>query len=304
MSIPSDLFTPVQQSGKAAETINRPSTTLWQDAWRRFKMNPLAMSGLAVLILITLLAIIGPFVSPYDFSTNNLEIVNQGVSKAHIFGTDDLGRDIFTRVMYGLRISLLIGFGSVAINLTIGIFYGGIAGYVGGKLDNFMMRLIDVIFSVPDLLYVILLMVWLGAGLQNIFIVLGVLNWVPMARIVRGQILSLREREFVLAARTLGADTNRLLTKHLLPNSIGQIIVVAALQIPSAIFLEAFLSFIGLGVQPPMVSLGSMAAQGRLNIPSYPFALVFPAATIAILMLAFNFVGDGLRDAFDPKMRK
>lgn len=303
MSIPSDMFTPLEQQGKA-EVINRPSTTLWQDAWRRFKKNPLAMAGLITLGLIVLFAVVGPFLTPYDYRTNDLTSTNLAPSREHPFGTDGLGRDILTRVMYGLRISLAIGFGSVAINLTIGIFYGGIAGYFGGKLDNFMMRIIDIIFSVPELLYVILLMVYFGAGLQNIFIVLGVVNWVPMARIVRGQILSLREREFVLAARTLGADTKRLLTKHLLPNSVGQIIVVAALQIPAAIFLEAFLSFIGLGVQPPMVSLGSMAASGRLNIPSYPYALVFPAVTIAILMLAFNFVGDGLRDAFDPKMRK
>lgn len=303
MGLPADAFTPIQQNLKT-DVINRPSTTLWQDAWRRFKMNPLAMAGLYVLGIIVLIAIFGPFFSKYNYYTNDLMNSRLTPSLAHPFGTDELGRDILTRVIFGLRISLLIGFGSVLINLTIGIFYGGISGYFGGRVDNVMQRIIDIIYSVPDLLYVILLMVTLGAGLQNIFIVMGLVNWVPMARIIRGQILALREQEFVLAARTLGADTKRILMKHLLPNSIGQIIVVAALQIPSAIFLEAFLSFIGLGIQPPMVSLGFMAAEGRMNIPSFPFALFFPAGTIAILMLAFNFVGDGLRDAFDPKMRK
>ncbi|MCO1603033.1 ABC transporter permease [Desulfosporosinus nitroreducens] len=303
MSISVESFSPLQQ-GLKAEGINRPSTTLWQDAWRRFRKNPLAMGGLTVLALIILFALFGPFFSQFDYKTNNLMATNQYPNWIHPFGTDELGRDILTRSMFGARISLLIGFGSVAINLTIGIFYGGISGYKGSWLDNFMQRIVDIIFSIPDLLYVILLMVTFGPGLRNIFIVLGLVNWVPMARIVRGQILTLREQEFVLAARTLGADTKRILIKHLLPNSIGQIIIVAALQIPAAIFMEAFLSFIGLGVQAPMVSLGSMASDGRMNIPSYPYSLIFPAAMIALLMLAFNFVGDGLRDAFDPKMRK
>jgi len=303
LSIPVESFAPLQQ-GLKAEAINRPSTTLWQDASRRFRKNPLAMGGLTILALIILFALFGPFFSHFDYKTNNLMATNQYPDWIHPFGTDELGRDILTRAMFGARVSLLIGFGSVAINLTIGIFYGGISGYMGGWLDNFMQRIIDIIFSIPDLLYVILLMVTFGPGLRNIFIVLGLINWVPMARIVRGQILTLREQEFVLAARTLGANTLRILIKHLLPNSIGQIIIVAALQIPAAIFMEAFLSFIGLGVQAPMVSLGSMASDGRMNIPSYPYSLIFPAAMIALLMLAFNFVGDGLRDAFDPKMRK
>jgi len=303
MSLPIEMFTPVKQDSKL-ETINRPSTSLWQDAWRRFKSNPLAMGGLIVLTLIILVALFGPFFSDFDYASNNLMNARELPGWTHPFGTDELGRDILTRVMFGTRISLLIGFGSVLINLSIGIFYGGISGYFGGRVDNVMQRVIDIIYSVPDLLYVILLMVTLGAGLQNIFIVLGLVNWVPMARIIRGQILTLREQEFVLAARALGSNTSRILTKHLLPNSIGQIIVVAALQIPAAIFLEAFLSFIGLGIQPPLVSLGYMAAEGRMNIPSFPYALIFPAVTIAVLMLAFNFVGDGLRDAFDPKMRK
>lgn len=303
MSLDLDSFSPLQQTAKA-EVINRPSTTLWQDARRRFRMNPLAMGGLIVLTMIILFALVGPFLSHFDYRSNDLHSTLLPPNWVHPFGTDELGRDIMTRTMFGGQISLLIGFGSVLINLTIGIFYGGISGYLGGRIDNLMQRLIDIIFSIPDLLYVILLMVTLGQGLLNIFIVLGIINWVPMARIVRGQILALKEQDFVLAARTLGASTSRILIKHLVPNSIGQIIVVAALQIPAAIFMESFLSFIGLGVQPPLVSLGYMASEGRVDIPAYPFALFFPAIMIAILMLAFNFVGDGLRDAFDPKMRK
>jgi len=262
------------------------------------------MGGLIILSLIIIFAIMGPSLSHFDYRSNDLQLTLLPPNWVHPFGTDELGRDIMTRTMYGARISLLIGFGSVLINLTIGIFYGGISGYLGGRIDNLMQRLIDIIFSIPDLLYVILLMVTLGAGLQNIFIVLGIVNWVPMARIVRGQILALREQDFVLAARALGASTSRILMKHLVPNSIGQIIVIATLQIPAAIFMESFLSFIGLGVQAPLVSLGYMVSEGRVDIPSYPFVLFFPAIIIAILMLAFNFMGDGLRDAFDPKMRK
>ncbi|SPF56780.1 oligopeptide transporter subunit; membrane component of ABC superfamily [Candidatus Desulfosporosinus infrequens] len=303
MSLDSDSFSPLPKATKA-EGINRSSTTWRQDACKRFRLNPLAMGGLIILSLIIIFAIMGPSLSHFDYRSNDLQLTLLPPNWVHPFGTDELGRDIMTRTMYGARISLLIGFGSVLINLTIGIFYGGISGYLGGRIDNLMQRLIDIIFSIPDLLYVILLMVTLGAGLQNIFIVLGIVNWVPMARIVRGQILALREQDFVLAARALGASTSRILMKHLVPNSIGQIIVIATLQIPAAIFMESFLSFIGLGVQAPLVSLGYMVSEGRVDIPSYPFVLFFPAIIIAILMLAFNFMGDGLRDAFDPKMRK
>jgi ABC-type dipeptide/oligopeptide/nickel transport systems, permease components len=303
MDIQPDSFSPLQKVEKA-EVINKLRTTLGQDAWKRFRKNHLAIGGLFVLAFLILVSLTGPLISRFDYASNNLTMTNISPNWVHPFGTDELGRDILCRIMYGTRISLLIGFGSVLINLTIGIFYGGISGYLGGRLDNVMQRFIDIIFSIPDLLYIILLMVTFGACLQNIFIVLGLINWVPMARIVRGQILTLREQDFILAAWTLGAGRIRILLKHLFPNIIGPIIVVSALQIPTAIFMEAFLSFIGLGIQAPMVSLGSLAANGRMNIPSYPYALIFPSVTLALLMLAFNFIGDGLRDAFDPKMRK
>jgi oligopeptide transport system permease protein len=303
MDVQPDSFTPLQQFCKD-EVINKSCTTLGQDARRQFLKNHLAMGGLFVLILIILISLLGPFFSQFDYVSNDLTITNSGPNWIHPFGTDELGRDILTRTMYGTRISLLIGFGSVLINLTIGVFYGGISAYLGGRIDDIMQRFIDIIFSIPDLLYIILFMVTFGAGIQNIFIVLGLINWVPMARIVRGQILTLREQEFILAARSLGAGGRRILLRHLFPNIIGPIIVVTALQIPTAIFMEAFLSFIGLGIQSPMVSLGSLASGGRLNIPSYPFALIFPSIILTLLILALNFLGDGLRDAFDPKMRK
>lgn len=304
MSLSPSMFKPVK-SQISAEEISRPSTTLWQDAWRRFKKNYLAMLGLLVLALLVLFSFIGPLFSDFNYYTNDLDNLYASPSSIHPFGTDDLGRDIMTRIMFGGRISLEIGLVSVMINLVLGVFYGGISGFFGGRVDNIMMRMIDIIYSVPELLYVILLMVVLGqGGLINIMIVLGIVNWMPMARIVRGQILALREQEYVLAARTLGANTQRLLLKHLIPNTVGPIIVTVALQIPAAIFMEAFLSFIGIGIMPPLTSWGSMASAGRLSIPSHPDALLFPSMAIAITMLAFNFVGDGLRDAFDPKMRK
>jgi len=304
MKLAQSLFEPAI-SQISAEHINRPSTTMMQDAWRRFKQNKLAMAGLVTLASLILFAFIGPYLIKYNYYTNDLMNQYLNPSWIHPFGTDALGRDTMARLMYGGRVSLAIGVVSVLINLSIGVFYGGISGYFGGRIDNLMMRIIDIIYSIPDLLYVILLMVVMGkGGLLNIMIVLGIVNWMGMARIVRGQILALREQEYVLAARTLGASTSRLMLKHLIPNAMGPIIITAALAIPTAIFMEAFLSFIGIGIQPPFASWGSLAADGRLNIPSYPYALFFPAAAIAITMLAFNFVGDGLRDAFDPKMRK
>jgi len=304
MKLAQNLFEPAI-SEISAEHINRPSTTMLQDAWRRFKLNKLAMVGLLTLLGLVVFTFIGPYLIHYNYFDNDLMHQHLDPSWIHPFGTDELGRDSMARLMYGGRVSLAIGFVSVLINLAIGVPYGVISGYFGGKVDNIMMRIIDIIWSLPDILYVILLMVIMGkGGLLTIMLVLGIVNWMPMARIVRGQILALREQEYVLAARTLGAKTSRLMIQHLIPNAVGPIVITSALAIPSAIFMEAFLSFIGIGIQPPFASWGSLASDGRLNIPSYPYALFFPAIAIAITMLAFNFVADGLRDAFDPKMRK
>lgn len=224
-------------------------------------------------------------------------------NKNYIFGSDDLGRDILIRVIYGARISLTIALVSVIVNFFIGVLYGGISGYIGGRVDNLMMRIVDIIYTIPVMLYVILLMVVMGAGLGTIILALGATYWVRMARIVRGQVLSLKNQEFVLAAKTLGASTWRILIKHLIPNSMGSIIVASTMMIPTAIFTEAFLSFIGLGVSAPMASWGTLANDAIGGLRSYPHQLFFPAMAISITMLAFNFLGDGLRDALDPRLR-
>ena len=225
-------------------------------------------------------------------------------NKVYIMGTDSLGRDLFARLIYGARISLLIAFIATAVQFFIGVLYGGISGYIGGSVDNIMMRIVDIIATVPLLLYVILLMVVIGSGLKTICIALGSVYWVNMARIVRGQILSIKEQEYVLAARTIGASTWRIMVRHLIPNALGPIIVSLAMMIPNAIFTEAFLSFIGLGVNAPMASWGTLADDAVPGLRSYAYQLILPSTFISLTVLAFNFLGDGLRDALDPRLRK
>lgn len=296
-------FTPVNTAASTSGPA-RPATTYWQDAWRRLQKNKLAMAGLAVIVFIALMAAVGPLFSPYSYSDQVLADANQPPSAQHWFGTDNLGRDLFTRVLYGARISLSIGIVASLINLTIGVVYGGISGYFGGRVDSVMMRLVDILYGIPLLLFVILLMVVLKPGLTNIFIALGLVYWLGMARIVRGQVLAIKEQEYVLAARLVGAGARRIILRHLVPNSMGPIIVTLTLSIPEAIFTEAFLSFIGLGVSAPMASWGVLASESLAGLRSYPFQLLYPALAISITMLAFNFLGDGLRDALDPRMRK
>ncbi|BBB92654.1 MAG TPA: ABC transporter permease [Methylomusa anaerophila] len=299
-----ELFRRIDFTHDTSYDIARPSTTYWQDAWRRLKENKMAMAGMVMILLITLLALFGPLFSKYSYSDQKLQFANQTPSAEHWFGTDNLGRDLFTRVLYGARISLSIGIVASILNFTIGVLYGGISGFFGGRVDSVMMRIIDVLYGIPLLLYVILLMVVMEPGLTNIFIALGFVYWLGMARIVRGQILALKELEYILAARLIGADSWRIILRHLIPNSMGPIIVTATLAIPEAIFTEAFLSFIGLGVSAPMASWGVLASEGVTSLRSYPFQLLFPALAISITMLSFNFLGDGLRDALDPRMRK
>lgn len=284
--------------------ISRPSTTYWQDAWRRLKKNKAAMIGLTFLIFITLLAILGPYFAKHTYSDQILSLSNANPSAEYWFGTDNLGRDMYVRTLYGARISMSIGIVASLITLVIGVVYGGISGYFGGRVDSIMMRIVDIMYCIPMLLYIIMLMVILGPGLINIFIALGLVYWLRMARIVRGQILSLKEQEYIMAVKLTGASTWRILSRHLIPNTLGPIIITATLAIPEAIFTEAFLSFIGLGVSAPMASWGVLASEGVANLRSYPFQLFFPAAAISITMLCFNFLGDGLRDALDPRMRK
>lgn len=280
---------------------NDNSLILRPGPWQRLQKNKLAVFGIVVIIFILIMAIIGPWLSPYTYDQQDLYAANQGPSATHWFGTDNLGRDLFVRVLYGARISLSIGFVSALINLVIGVLYGGISGYFGGKVDRLMMNIVDILYGIPLLLYVILLMVVLKPGLLNIFIALGIAYWLTMARIVRGQIMRQKNEEYVLAARSMGASDARILFKHILPNCLAPIIITMMISIPEAIFTEAFLSFIGLGVSAPMASWGVLASEGVNTMAIYPYQLAFPALAISITMLSFTFLGDGLRDAFDPK---
>ena len=324
MEYSKEMFAPLTEVQKNEEIFMRPSLTYWQDAWRRFKKNKPAMIAGVVLVLIVLLAILGPMFSPFDYDQQVRSDRNQFPSAEHPFGTDKLGRDLFVRTLYGARISLSIGLIASLINLTIGVLYGGLSGHLGGRADNIMMRIVDILYAVPLLLYVIMLQVVLeepikelfqtskffgmfkalGPELILIYIVLGSVYWVGMARMVRGQVLSIKNQEFVLAAKAQGASTMRIILRHLTPNAIGQIIVMTMMSIPQAIFTESFLSFIGIGVSAPMASWGSLASDAYKALQSYPYLLFFPAAAICLTVLAFNILGDGLRDALDPRMRK
>lgn len=290
-------FLPLQRTDASAESVYvaRPS------AWYRLQQNKLALVGLGIIVVMIILAIVGPMFSSYTYAEQDLMVANQGPSSAHWFGTDTLGRDLYTRVMYGARISLTIGFVAALINLVIGVIYGGVSGFFGGKVDRVMMGIVDILYGIPLLLYVILLMVVLEPGLTSIFIALGIAYWLTMARIVRSQIIKIKKEEYVIAAQSMGIPSWRILWRHILPNCAGPIIITMTLAIPEAIFTEAFLSFIGLGVSAPMASWGVLAAEGINSMRSYPFQLIFPALAISITMLGFAFFGDGLRNALDPK---
>ena len=307
-----ELFEKIPEEEKELNEIVRPSETYWQDAWRRLRKNKLAIGGLVFVIFITLAAIIGPIVSKYNYYSQNFDITNMGPSSEHWFGTDKFGRDVFVRVLYGARISLTIAYVASILNLLIGVAYGGISGYVGGAIDNVMMRIVDIIYSIPMMIYVILIMAFLSGrngnqsdgGIKSIIIALVIGFWVTMARIVRSQIITLKEQEFILAAKVSGASHARILLRHLIPNSMGAIIVTMTLSIPGAIFTEAFLSFIGLGISAPKASWGTLASEALEGYMLYPYQLFFPALAICLTILAFNLLGDGLRDCLDPKMRK
>ena len=280
-----------------------PPSSYWIDANKRLKTNPLAIIALVTLSVLILMAIIGPWLTPYTYYETHLSLKNLSPSTAFWFGTDELGRDLFTRVWWGARISLFVGISASIIDLAIGVCYGALAGLLRGRLEELMMRIADILSSIPYLLVIILLMVIIGPGLTSIILALTITGWISMARIVRGQILVLREQDFILAAQALGASRRRILFYHLIPNCMGPIIVTLTLTIPGAIFAEAFLSFLGLGVQAPIASWGTMANDGLPALRYYPWRLFFPAAFISLTMLCFNLLGDGLRDAFDPKLR-
>jgi oligopeptide transport system permease protein len=282
--------------------------SLWQDAWRRLLRNRMAVVGMLFIGLLVFCFISADFLPTYNFRTADYDNTRGGPTSVHWFGTDKLGRDVFSRVYWGTRISLTVAVVGSLTALIIGITYGSIAGYMGGQVDNLMMRFVDVMYGFPTLLFIILIMVVLPAesaiqGMINIFIAIGVVGWMGMARLIRGQFLSLREKEFVLAAQMIGAGPARIISRHLLPNSLGPAIVSLTLGIPNLILTEATLSFIGLGVPPPYPSWGQMVSEGWQGLRASPHLTIFPGLAITLTMLSFNFVGDGLRDALDPTMR-
>jgi len=299
-----NLFEPLPCRHQYTEAIHITKTTFWQETWLRFKQNKVAWMGLMILSFLICLAIIGPYLRPYPYYETHLELKNQPPNAQFWFGTDDLGRDLFTRTCIGARISLFVGISAAFIDLVIGVLWGGIAALVGGRTDHVMMRIADIIYAIPYLLIVIMLTVVLGSGLIPILMALTVIGWIGMARIVRGQLLQLKQATFIEAAIALGSGYRRIFFRHLLPNAMGPIIVTMTLTIPTAIFAEAFLSFLGLGIQAPMASWGSMANDGLPALRYYPWRLFFPAFFISITMLAFNLVGDGLRDALDPNLKQ
>ncbi len=299
-----DLFTKDDTAYADADKMTRPSLTYWSDAWRRFKENKLAMVSSVILLIIIAMAIVQPMVSRYEYDEQDLFATNQGPSMEHLFGTDQLGRDIFTRCWSGARVSLLIGVVVAVLNGTVGILYGGIAGYFGGVADNLMMRLCELIGAIPSMLWMILLVLIMKPGILPIIVAIGATGWIGMARLFRGQVLTLRETEFVMASRTMGAGSIWIIVKHLLPNAMSPIIISMANAIPGAIFSESFLSYIGLGLPLPLASWGTLASDGANQLLIFPYQLLFPALLICITMLCFNLMGDGLRDALDPRMRK
>lgn len=302
-AITREMFEHVGKNISQMEAIARPSITYWQDAWRRLKQNKVAMLGLVIIILYTVLAIVGPYMTPYDYRTTNTQEIDQPPSAKHWFGTDTLGRDLWARTWMGARVSLSIGFLAAFLNAVIGVIIGGISGYFGGKVDMVIMRAIDILYAIPYMIIVILMMVVLGQGIMPLVIAMIAVGWLNMARLVRGQILQLKEQEFVLAAKVLGASHARIIFKHLIPNALGVILVNLTMSVPSAIFTEAFLSFIGLGVVPPHSSWGQLAYYGIQSFRVRPYQLFIPAFFISTTMLSLNLLGDGLRDALDPRLR-
>lgn len=279
--------------------------SLWVDARRRLMRNRAAVVASVILISMTLAVIVGPWLVPfdYDFTDWSNIAVPPDLASGHLFGTDSLGRDLLMRTLYGGRISLLVGLVATLVSLLIGIAYGAIAGYVGGRVDHLMMRIVDILYAMPFMFFVILLMVLFGRNIVLIFVAIGAINWLDMARIVRGQTLSLKRKEFIEAAEALGTPTLAIIRRHIVPNLLGVVVVYVTLTIPQVILVESFLSFLGLGVQEPMTSWGALVNDGAQEMESAPWLLIFPAVFLAATLFCFNFIGDGLRDALDPKDR-
>jgi oligopeptide transport system permease protein len=288
---------------ESAEAMPR-GVSLWQDAWVRLRKNKLAMLGLGILVFVIVICALAPWIMPYGYEEQDLRLGASAPSAAHWLGTDTFGRDLLTRIVYGGRVSLMVGFIATAVALLVGVTYGAIAGYVGGRVDAIMMRLVDIFYALPFMIFIILLMVVFGRNLFLLFLAIGAVEWLTMARIVRGQVQSLRQQEFVEAAISLGLPPTAIIFRHVIPNVLGPVVVYTTLTIPQVMLLEAFLSFLGLGIQPPMSSWGLLISYGVESMEEYPWLLIFPGLALSLTLFSLNFLGDGLRDAFDPKASK
>lgn len=290
-------------STQALQDIDRSEagTSLWQDAWRRLRKNRLAVLGLGVLSGLIVAALLTPWIAPYAYDAQNLDLGATPPSAAHWLGTDIFGRDLLTQILYGARVSLAVGFIATAVALLIGVTWGAIAGYAGGRTDAVMMRLVDILYALPFMIFIVLLMVVFGRNLILLFLAIGAVEWLTMARIMRAQVQSLRRQEFIEAAVSLGLPPGAIIRRHLVPNALGPIIVYTTLTIPSVMLLEAFLSFLGLGVQPPQTSWGLLIAYGAETMEEYPWLLIYPGLALALTLFSLNFLGDGLRDALDVR---
>jgi oligopeptide transport system permease protein len=277
------------------------NSSLWNDAYRRLVQNKAAMIGGMILVFFILCAIFAPLIAPYSYSYQDLDLGASKPSWEHLLGTDVMGRDLLSRILYGARISLMVGFVATGVALVIGVSWGIIAGYFGGRVDSIMMRIVDVLYGLPFIIFIILLMVIFGRNLWLLFGAIGAVEWLTMARIVRGQVIGLKNQEFVLAAQAMGVSNMAMFKKHLFPNILGPIAVYATLTIPQVMLLESFLSFLGLGIQPPMSSWGTLIKDGVESMEEYSWLLIYPGLTFTITLFALNFFGDGLRDALDPK---
>lgn len=301
--VENDDFAAVSGQGEE-DVILRPSLNYWQDAWRRLRKNPVAILAIVMLAALAVMCMVGPGMTGYDYDAVSLSEKNALPSSEHWFGTDKMGRDLFTRVWIGGRISMILGIAGAAIDMLIGVVYGGVAAYFGGKTDAIMMRIVEILASIPYLLLVVLVSLIVGKGVGSLLIAMCLTGWCHMARLVRGQVLQLKDQEYLLAAKALGTPWYKVIFRHLIPNTLGVVIVAVTFDVPSFIFGEAFLSYIGLGVQAPMTSWGSLASNAQQTMAFYPYQLFFPAFFIALTMLSFQLLGDGLRDALDPKLRQ
>ena len=279
-------------------------SSLWHDAWLRLRKNKLALFGGSVLLFMVIVALLTPWIAPYSYEAQNLDLGASPPSAAHSLGTDIFGRDVLTQIMYGGRISLAVGFIATAVALVIGVTWGAVAGYVGGRVDAVMMRLVDILYALPFMIFIVLLMVVFGRNILLLFLAIGAVEWLTMARIMRSQVQSLRQQEFVEAAVSVGLSPAAIIRKHVVPNALGPIIVYTTLTIPSVMLLEAFLSFLGLGIQPPATSWGLLISYGAETMEEYPWLLIFPGCALTLTLFSLNFLGDGLRDALDVRGSK